>query len=118
MLVEKMIKDKIEALSDEQKILSALHPDHRADLARSGLQAETIKALGIHSVPSFEIHTHLGSYDSRITSLLCFPYPDVEGFCRDKVFPPVQDRDGHTVRYLQRKNSGALKLRGSLLMLP
>jgi len=38
--------------------------------------------------------------------VLCFPYPGIDGFCRDKIFPPLKGEDGHTTRYLQRKDSG------------
>lgn len=87
--------------------LSGFHPDHLADLAKSGLNAETVLKLAIRTVLPREIDRHLGFRNPAIDSLLCFPYPGIPGFCRDKVFPAFKDKDGHSVRYLQRKNSGA-----------
>ncbi len=85
-----------------------LHPEHLADLVRSGLSAQTIQAAKIHSVSPREIPRHLGFNDERITSVLCFPYFGEAGFCRDKVFPTsLTDRAGHKIRYLQRKGSGS-----------
>src|SRR5262249_14611190 len=57
-------------------------------------------------VPPRWIGKHLGFDNADIESLLCFPYPAVDGFCRDKVFPPLKGENGHTTRYLQRKDSG------------
>jgi hypothetical protein len=74
---------------------------------KSGLSPETVQVLNIHSlVPRF-ISQHLGFQDERITSVLCFPYPGEEGFCRDKIFPTdLQDKNGHGLRYLQRPGTG------------
>lgn len=84
---------------------SRFHPDHLADLARSGLSQDMITTLKIHSVHPDEITQHLGFPDPHITSLLCFPYPGLKRFCRDKLFPPLPDADGHCRRYHQRKGS-------------
>ncbi|HEV8716341.1 MAG TPA: DUF3854 domain-containing protein [Candidatus Binatia bacterium] len=81
------------------------HPDHRADLAASGLTAATIRELNIHTVPPRFVAKHLGFEHSRLESVLCFPYPGCGGFCRDKLFPPITDSDGHSIRYLQRKGT-------------
>jgi hypothetical protein len=86
--------------------LRGFHPEHLADLAKSGVNAETILELGIHTVPPRWIRKHLGFDNPDIESLLCFPYPGVDGFCRDKVFPSLKGENGHTTRYLQRKGSG------------
>jgi hypothetical protein len=84
-----------------------LHPEARADLQKSGLLPETVRALNIHSVPPGEITQHLGFHDPRITSVLCFPYPGESGFCRDKLFPDnLKDAEGHARRYHQRGDSG------------
>lgn len=85
---------------------SSFHPDHLADLEKSGLSAATILELGIHTIPPRWIGKHLGFDNPLIESVLCFPYPGLDGFCRDKVFPPLKGKDGHTTRYLQRKDSG------------
>src|SRR5262249_23065961 len=80
---------------------------HKADLLKSGLTLLTVQEHGIHSVPPRQFVNHLGFNDERITSLLCFLYPGEGEFCRDKVFPcNLKDKDGHGLRYLQRKNTG------------
>lgn len=84
----------------------SLHPDHLADLEKSGLSAATITELDIHTIPPRWIGKHLGFDNPLIESLLCFPYPGLDGFCRDKLFPPLEEEDGHTRRYSQRKDSG------------
>ena len=86
--------------------LSGFHPAHLADLAKSGLSAATILELDIRTIPPQWIKKHLGLDNPSIESLLCFKYPGFDGFCRDKVFPPLQGDDGHAIRYLQRKGSG------------
>jgi len=82
----------------------ALHPDHLADLRRSGLNDETIASLRIHSARPQDIPKLVGWDPPNVTSALVFPYGC--GFCRVKVFPPYKDKDGHTVKYLQRPASG------------
>lgn len=84
----------------------ALHPDHLADLRRSGLTDETIAALGIYSARPQDISKLIGWDPPGVQSALVFPYPGEDGFCRVKVFPLFKDKDGHTVRYLQRPGSG------------
>jgi hypothetical protein len=84
----------------------SLHPDHLADLEKSGLSVTTISELDIHTIPPRWIAKHLGFDNPLIESVLCIPYPGLDGFCRDKVFPPLKDEDGHTKHYLQRKGSG------------
>lgn len=77
-----------------------LHPDHLQDLRGSGLSDETIKQAGIYSVPPRDINKRLGFNDSRIESVMVFPYPGCDGFEIYKVFPP---RDG--LKYVQPKGS-------------
>src|SRR4051794_21775470 len=91
--------------SADDKLLD-LHPDHRADLAKSDLTPATVRELGIHTILSQWICKHLGFDIPDIESLLCFPYPGCNGFCRNKIFPPLKDEKGHLTRYLQRKDSG------------
>ncbi len=86
--------------------LPPLHPEHLADLRRSGLTEETIRTLGIRSERPHDIPKLVGWNPPDVTSALVFPYPGEDGFCRVKVFPPYTDKDGHTVKYLQPPNSG------------
>ena len=86
----------------------ALHPDHLADLRQSGLNDETIAALGIHSARPQDIPKLVGWDPPNVTSALVFPYD--AGFCRVKVFPPYKDKDGRAVKYLQRPDSGVKEL--------
>jgi hypothetical protein len=85
-----------------------LHPEHLENLRSSGLTDEMIRKMGCVSVRPATIPKHLGFNDSRIESVLCFPYPNVSGFCRDKIFPTdLKTADGHSFRYSQKKNSGS-----------
>jgi hypothetical protein len=92
---------------------SELHPDHLADLRRSGLTDETIRAQKLRTVPPDMIGALLGFEPPRqIRSMLAIPYPDRRGgflpHVRLKLFPPIDDGDaGHTVKYLQPRGSGA-----------
>jgi hypothetical protein len=80
-----------------------LHPDHRADLEKSGITEATIKAAGIYSVPPDQINRILG-WNAPIDSLLAFPYGN--GFTRFKLFPPLLNKEGKTQKYFQYRNSG------------
>lgn len=86
--------------------MEVTHPDHIKDLAKSGLDDSTITELGIKTILPRDIDRHIGYKDERVHSLLCFPYPLTDGFCRDKVFPTLTDSGGHSIRYLQRKGTG------------
>ena len=81
-------------------------PDHWEDLCNSGLSPETIQSLGIYSARPGDIPKLIGWAPEGVRSALVFPYPNNNGFCRVKVFPPLMDKSGHTKKYLQRKNSG------------
>ena len=87
------------------KTLPTLHPEHLADLRKSGLTDETFRELDIQSVRPQDIPRLLGWDPANVTSALNFPYPR-EDFSRLKVFPSFKDKDGHTVKYLQRSGSG------------
>jgi len=63
-----------------------LHPDHLADLKRSGLSDETIRAAGVYTVPPSGIGKKLRGGDARVVSLLAFPYPGCNGFERFRCF--------------------------------
>lgn len=80
------------------------HPDHRADLLKSGLSVATVKAAGIYSARPRDIPKLLGYSPKHLESALVFPYPNDPSFCRIKVFPVPTEP--HAPRYLQRKHSG------------
>ena len=84
----------------------SLHPDHLADLRQSGLTDETIQALGLYSARPGDISRLVGFDPPGVESALVFPYLGEDGFCRVKVFPPYKDKNGHTVKYLQKPGSG------------
>jgi hypothetical protein len=80
----------------------ALHPDHLADLRRSGLSDATISAAGIRSLAptAFSRYLNRGVVE-KIRSAYLIPY-DAEGsFYRARLFPPVPNGDGHYQRYDQ-----------------
>lgn len=86
--------------------VTTLHPDHRADLQKSGLTDETITRLGFSAVRPHDIKPHLLT---GVTSAYRLPYftleSQVSGFERWKLFPPIQTRDGHTQKYYQAKGT-------------
>ena len=86
---------------------SAYHPEHLADLRRSGLNDHTINMMGVRSVRPTEIDKLRNGGLSGVTSVLEFPYPGANGFSRFKLFPPLQGKDGHKIKYLQGKGTGS-----------
>ncbi len=90
--------------------MSAFHPDHLADLRRSGLTDETIQAAGIYTVSLGEIGKKLGGGDGGIESALAFPYPGCDGYERFKCW--YEDRKSGA-KYRQKKDS-----RNRLYLLP
>jgi putative DNA primase/helicase len=68
-----------------------LHADHLADLRKSGLTDETIRAGGVYSLPPRDIalffNTRRG-VPAEIQSALCFPYQGGT-FARIKLFPSL-----------------------------
>jgi len=83
------------------------HPDHLADLRKSGLEDKTIAMMGVHTERPADISKALGWDPKGVKSVLAFPYPGTTEFSRYKIFPPIEDKDGHTVKYLQKKGTGA-----------
>jgi Protein of unknown function (DUF3631)/Domain of unknown function (DUF3854) len=87
-----------------------LHPDHLADLHRSGLTAPTIAMMGCRSVRPADIDKLLKGGLKGIESALEFPYPSLTpssvGFSRYKLWPPLVEADGGVMKYFQRKGSG------------
>lgn len=51
----------------------SLHPEHLADLKKSGLSDETIREAGIYSAPPNEIHKLLGWTHHRLSLRWCSP---------------------------------------------
>jgi len=85
------------------KNISGLTPSQLADLRKSGLTDETILAAKFHSVPPRLINKILG-FNAKINSLLEIPYPGTD-FSRYKLFPPLTNREGHSQKYHQPKDS-------------
>lgn len=88
----------------------ALHPEHMADLERSGLTAETIRRQLIRSVPPALIDRLLGFHAPQVMSGYLIPFPDPRGGWMDhirfKIFPTFTDRRGSTVKYLGPRGAG------------
>ncbi len=87
------------------------HPEALEDLRRSGLSDATIIEAGLHTPPPGDLARHLGPrLAEKVRHVLVFPYSDVapasaqrpDTFFRCKLFPPVSDGQGHTMRYHQR----------------
>ncbi len=87
----------------------AIAPEHLEDLLKSGLKAPTIEGALIRSVPPAMITRLLGFDLPGIRSALLFPFRSPAGGFMDhvrmKIFPPLTDRAGHSVKYLQPKGS-------------
>jgi uncharacterized protein DUF3854 len=87
----------------------SLHPQHLSDLQKSGLSDATIELMQVYSMSPADMIRFLGQDSSQIESALAFPYFDADGkrngFLRIKIFPEIKDRDGHTIKYMQQKNS-------------
>jgi hypothetical protein len=85
------------------------HPAHLADLRKSGLSDETIRAQKITDVPPDAIVRLLEFPAPKVTSAYLLPFPDPRGGWMDhirmKVFPSITTEDG-TIKYLQPKRSG------------
>jgi hypothetical protein len=66
----------------------SLSPSHFRDLRRSGLNDQSIKLMGVCSVPPAEI-ARLSPLLKPCESVLAFPYPGINKFSRYRVFPPI-----------------------------
>lgn len=76
-----------------------LHPDHLADLRKSGLSDETIKAAGIYTVTPGDIGKKLGGLGNNVLTAMAFPYTGSDGYERFKVWR----EEGKTgPKYLQK----------------
>lgn len=87
-----------------------LHPDHLADLRKSGLSDETIQETQNKSVRPGDITKKLGFDIPGLSSMYEIPYPGCEGYSRFKAFYADGERyykDGsEKPKYLARKDSG------------
>src|SRR5260370_27870921 len=92
---------------NEQKLLN-LHRDHLADLRKSGLSDESIKAYQFKTLRADDLE-ELGPRYEPVISAYRLPYFDLNGngigFDRFKLFPPLVDADGHTQKYWQASGS-------------
>lgn len=87
-----------------------LHPEHLADLQKSGLAEATIKEQKIRTVPPHMIDQLLGFDPSRVCHAYLIPFPDPYGgwmnHVRLRVFPASRDARGQQRKYLQPRQSG------------
>src|SRR5262245_5000140 len=79
-----------------------LHVEALADLRRSGLSDTTIVEAGLYTPAPGELPRLLAPrLVNRVTHILVIPYRGAEPFYRAKLFPPVPDGQGHSIRYYQ-----------------
>jgi hypothetical protein len=89
-----------------------LHPEALEDLRRSGLSDATIAEAGLYTPAPGDLPRLLSArLVDQVRHVLVFPYDEIghgglwrraEDFVRCKLFPPVSDGQGHTIRYYQR----------------
>ena len=89
-----------------------LHPEALEDLRRSGLSDATIAEAGLYTPAPGDLPRLLSArLVDQVRHVLVFPYDGAghggawrrDGeFVRCKLFPPVGDGQGHTIRYYQR----------------
>jgi len=85
--------------------MTDFHPDHLADLEKSGITFETATAAGFYSVPSRQTNKIMG-WNAPVKSMLAIPYPD-KGFTRYRLFPPVKCKaDDRPQKYHQPQGFG------------
>ena len=86
-----------------------LHPEHLADLRKSGIGDGTIAIQKIRTIPPHMIDQLLGFPKPKVVSAYLIPFPDPRGgwfdHVRMKIFPTTRTEDG-TTKYLQPKHSG------------
>ncbi|MFA5393619.1 MAG: DUF3854 domain-containing protein [Candidatus Ratteibacteria bacterium] len=80
------------------------HPEHLADLKKSGLTDNTIEQAGIKTVLPAKINKKLGFDISALTSMYEIPYDDK--FSRFKPFYDNENGKKKQPKYLQRKDTG------------
>jgi hypothetical protein len=89
-----------------------LHEEAVEDLRRSGLSDATIAMAGLYTPPPGDLPRLLSPrLVDKVRHVLVFPYDGASNgipmrrpdeFLRCKLFPPVSDSQGHTIRYYQR----------------
>ena len=89
----------------------SLQPEHADDLAKSGITEETRRAQKIRTVPPHMINQLAGfRVPASVLSAYVIPYPSPTGgfmpHVRMKVFPPITEDDGPTLKYIQPPRSG------------
>jgi hypothetical protein len=80
------------------------HPDHLADLRKSGLTDEAIQAAGVYSLRPRDFAHFFNlrrGVPEELETALCFPYQGAE-FARIKLFPPLG-----RMKYAQPPKTGA-----------
>lgn len=93
-----------------------LHTEALEDLRRSGLDDATIAEAGLYTPAPGDLSRMLPArLVERVRHVLVFPYdaPSPHGglwrrddeFVRSKLFPPVDDGQGHTIRYYQKSGT-------------
>jgi putative DNA primase/helicase len=90
----------------------SLHPEALEDLRKSGLSDTTIAAAGLYTPAPGDLPRLLSArLVDQVRHVLVFPYDGASPgipvrrageFVRCKLFPPVSDGHGHTIRYYQR----------------
>lgn len=87
-----------------------LHAEHRADLHKSTLTDETIRAHKFRTIPPAMIDALVGFATPKVISAYVLPFPDPAGgfmpHIRCKVFPSFEDKKGRTVKYLGPRGDG------------
>jgi hypothetical protein len=88
---------------------STLHPEHLADLRKSGLTDETIALQKIRTIPPHMIDQLLGFETPKVRHAYLIPFADPRGGWMDhvrmKIFPAITTESG-TIKYLQPRRSG------------
>jgi hypothetical protein len=88
---------------------STLHPEHLADLRKSGLTDETIRLQKIRTIPPHMIDQLLGFEAPKVQHAYLIPFPNPRGGWMDhvrmKIFPALTT-DAGTTKYLQPRRSG------------
>src|SRR5262245_29403761 len=83
--------------------LLSLHPAHFHDLRKStGLNNAIIALMGVRSVIPQQVPGFEDGLYAKVESVLEFPYPNVPGFSRYKLFPAIGE-----IKYYQPKDSGS-----------
>jgi hypothetical protein len=91
-------------VGDSTNLSLHFHVDHLADLRKSGLTEDTIRAAGVYSIRPRDIALFFSARKGvppSIETALCFPYQGGE-FARIKLFPALGK-----MKYAQPPKTGA-----------